>query len=142
MTYDIQVRTLEPQPAMTVREQVPDNPGAFSEALGRIFGAVFGYVTAHGGQPVSAPLTYYHGMTGAGFDISAVTPFMLPGGEVAVTDYYGPYDGVVAAHQAIEAWLAEQGREPGEGAWEVYWTDPGEEPDPAKWRTEVFWALK
>ena len=27
------------------------------------------------------------------------------------------------------------------GPWEVYWTNPGMVPDPAKWRTQIFAPL-
>ena len=32
--------------------------------------------------------------------------------------------------------------QPMEGQWEIYWTDPGLEPDPAKWRTQIFFPVK
>jgi effector-binding domain-containing protein len=34
-----------------------------------------------------------------------------------------------------------QGRRPASTMWEVYLTDPEEEPDPARWRTEVYWPV-
>ena len=35
-------------------------------------------------------------------------------------------------------WVGKNGLTPRGGTWEVYWTDPGLEPDAAKWRTQLF----
>jgi effector-binding domain-containing protein len=43
---------------------------------------------------------------------------------------------------ALEAWIAEQGRRPAGAPWEVYWSDPREEPDSARWRTEIVWPIE
>lgn len=61
----------------------------------------------------------------------------LPESEVAVVTYLGPYDGMRPAYDAIEAWIFDRGGQPEGPAWEIYYTDPNEEPDPGKWRTEI-----
>ena len=48
----------------------------------------------------------------------------------------------VVASEALDRWCAEHGRRAAGPNWEVYWTDPGREPDPAKWRTEVLKPLE
>lgn len=54
--------------------------------------------------------------------------------------YYGPYEGTGPAHMAIEAYAKEKNYKLG-AAWETYITDPGSEPDTAKWLTEVCYPL-
>ena len=45
-------------------------------------------------------------------------------------------------YAALAQWLEAQGHNPMETApWTIYWTDPGEEPDQGKWRTEIFWPV-
>jgi hypothetical protein len=39
------------------------------------------------------------------------------------------------------AYLDEHGLERRGAPWEEYWTDPGMEPDPAKWRTKLVWPI-
>ncbi len=51
--------------------------------------------------------------------------------------HVGPYEDLHLAHRAAEKWLPENGLQSSGPAWEVYVTDPGDEPDPGKWRTEV-----
>ena len=65
----------------------------------------------------------------------------LPGGSAITTDYYGPYDGLGAAHEALRAWVIDRGHQPEWGGWEIYETDPGSEPDSSKWLTRVYLSL-
>ena len=39
------------------------------------------------------------------------------------------------------AWLTQEKRVPGAQMWEIYLTDPAQEPDPAKWRTQICWPV-
>jgi len=71
-----------------------------------------------------------------------VVASMLPGGPAAVASYFGPYDQISTAYEAIQAWCVEHGREVAGPPWESYFTDPNEEPDPAKWRTDVYFPLQ
>jgi effector-binding domain-containing protein len=56
-------------------------------------------------------------------------------------EYYGSYDGLGAAHEAIEVYAQENGITLGTPAIEEYATDPGEEADPTKWLTRVYYPL-
>jgi effector-binding domain-containing protein len=37
----------------------------------------------------------------------------------------------------LAEWIVRNGGTPASSPWEVYFTDPAEEPDPQKWRTEI-----
>ena len=65
----------------------------------------------------------------------------LGGGEAAVGMHVGPYDTLHETYSAMQAWIVSQGRRPSSSMWEVYLTDPEQEPDPAKWQTEVYWPV-
>ncbi len=84
------------------------------------------------GWPVSAP---YSGK-------GKVQAGTLPGGPIVVATYSGPYDGIGPAYEAIQAWCAEHGHEIAGPPWESYFTDPTQEPDPAKWRTDVHFPIR
>jgi len=89
------------------------------------------------GLPVSAPVT------GSG----RIQPGLLPAGRYVVLRHTGPYDGLVASNAALQQWAADHGvqfdtSDTAQGsAWggrvEHYLTDPSQEPDPAKWETDV-----
>ena len=89
-------------------------------------------VDLEGGCPVASPVA------GAG----DVHPGELPGGEVAFTWHVGPYDTIGEAHGALTAWVLANSRKQRGPMWEVYWTDPGQEPDPTRWKTELIMPLE
>jgi effector-binding domain-containing protein len=66
----------------------------------------------------------------------------LPGGPVATTVHLGPYDKLPDAHDALHIWLEEHHKHSAGPQWELYWTDPGLEPDPNKWKTELMWPIE
>ena len=61
-----------------------------------------------------------------------------PAGLVATTVYFGPYNQMKPAHEAIHQWARENGRKLAGPSWEVYghWND-----DPAKLRTDIFYLI-
>jgi effector-binding domain-containing protein len=66
----------------------------------------------------------------------------LPAGPAACASHFGPYTSLKETHDAIHAWCRANGHQLTGLSWEAYPTDPGQEPDPAKWQTNVFYALK
>ena len=100
----------------------PDGP-----AFARYTDAADGRWEVEAGYPATTPVG------GQG----NVEPSELPACTAAVVTHVGPYDGLAAAHQALEGWLEEHGHTPEGGPWEVYVTDPHEDPDPSTWRTLV-----
>ena len=94
------------------------------------------------GVPVTAPVTAS----------GRVRPGVLPEGRYAVLRHTGPYDGLVASNAALLQWAREKGIEfdawdtPQVSAWrsraEHYLTDPSQEPDPAKFETDVAFLIR
>ena len=60
--------------------------------------------------------------------------------ERAVRALAAPVEGT-DTNAAIERWIDENNLRPNGPPWEWYVTDPGEHPNPADWRTEVYWPL-
>ena len=44
-------------------------------------------------------------------------------------------------YEQLIGWSKAEGVELGEGMWESYLSDPGAEPDPSTWRTQIVWPL-
>jgi hypothetical protein len=98
-------------------------------------------------------VVFYHGdPAGAGTTIDVgvqvfdpfdptgeVMAVSTPGGTAVTVAYLGPYDRLGEAHNAIQQWLRENGRQAAGPSWEIYadWND-----DPAQRRTDVFYVLK
>lgn len=90
-----------------------------------------GVMTVECGMPVAAPAS------GEG----AVEAGTLQGGPVVVAMHAGHYEQLTQTYAAIERWMEEQGLQKGGAPWESYVTDPAEHPDPADWRTLVYWPI-
>jgi effector-binding domain-containing protein len=106
---------------------------------------------------MGAPRAYYlewnpenctlQGAIPVGSDVSAgegSERIEYPAGRALKVSYLGPYDGLAQAWS--DAW--EQVRVDGLTAvpdgpyWDDYVTDPGSEPDPTKWQTDIYIAVE
>ncbi|HUN75526.1 MAG TPA: helix-turn-helix domain-containing protein [Steroidobacteraceae bacterium] len=140
------------QPILLVRRRI-----ARSE-LQKMLAESFGMLFAHGqrnGLPVAGwPLARYIAMGPGLWTVEAAMPLAvpapasgemqpgsLPAGPAAFAVHVGGYDRLPDTHAAIERWIEAQGYQAGGAPWESYVTDPAQHPDPADWRTEVYWPL-
>jgi len=151
-TPAIERQELQPQPALVVKRRIAraEIAATIAEGLGKTYphalqnglaiaGRPFarysdvgpGLMTIEVGTPLATPAA------GAG-DIEAIT---LPGGPAAVAVHMGAYDKLQDTYAAIERWMQEHGVRAAGAPWESYITDPAEHPDPANWRTDVYWPI-
>jgi AraC family transcriptional regulator len=140
------------QPVLFIRRRIArsDLQGMLAECFGKL------YTHAQtAGLPIAGfPLARYVS-TGPGlWTVEAAIPLaapatsegemeagLLPAGPVALGIHAGPYDQLPETHVAMERWIEGNGYKTGGPPWEWYVTDPGEHPNPADWRTEVYWPL-
>lgn len=143
---------LEPQEAIAVRGEVAfaDLPQFFQRAFAEaaeaaescgleITGPPFGFypemptetVAVEAGFPVSAQAKSY----------GTAHRLVLPGGRAVQAMHVGPYDTMERTYGVLQSWMAEHGLLPAAGVWECYLSDPGSEPDQAKWRTKIVWPV-
>jgi AraC family transcriptional regulator len=145
-------KELAPQHVLFIRRRIA--PAERKEALGECFGRLFSY-GAKAGLPIAGwPLCRYVNIGPGLLTIEPAMPVaapatgegeiqsgVLPGGATALGIHAGPYESLGETYAAIERW-AEANELKVDGApWEQYVTDPGEHPNPADWRTEVYWPL-
>jgi AraC family transcriptional regulator len=141
------------QPILFIRRRV-----ARSELQGMLaecFGKLYGYAQRAGLPLAGFPLARYVS-TGPGlWTVEAAVPLTtpspgeddmqsgsLPAGPVALGVHAGPYEGLADTHAAIDRWIESNGYRAAGAPWEWYVTDPGEYPNPADWKTEVYWPLE
>lgn len=149
---EISVSDLPEQPTAVVRATVRmDELRSFFDG---VFGTVVNAVQGQGARVAGPPFAMYHGMPSETVDVEAgfpvagpfagtddVTASVLPGGRTARALHVGPYEALTETYQEMTTWLQEKDLTPGASMWEVYLSDPNTEPDPAAWRTELFWPL-
>ena len=150
---DCRVETIEAQPTLTIRMEVP--AAQVSVNLAIMLPEVMGVLTRVGAVPAGPPFSRYHEITDETIDLEAGIPVRkavpsqgrvkaseLPGGKVALTWHVGPYHELPKSYAVLEEWMKLRALESRGPFWEVYWTDPGIEPDPSKWRTQILWPAK
>ncbi len=71
-----------------------------------------------------------------------VKPSTLPAGEAVVVWHVGPYEKLGESHAKAMAFVEREGLVRSGAHWEEYWTDPGVEPDPRKWRTRMVFPVR
>jgi len=146
--YQIQGGARREQPTAVRRAMI--DVTEIGNWLGATYHEVVTFLATHGLAPSGPPFARYHPVgqgrfrAEAGFPVAReieteddVSASVLPGGLVATTLHVGPYDAMEPAYQALASWVGEHGGETTGDAWEVYLSDPNDEPDPALWRTEV-----
>jgi effector-binding domain-containing protein len=144
---------LQAQHIMSIRLDI--DPAELAKSLGEIFPEIWRYIanakTTPTGPPFSRTEMTPGGLLGmeAGLPVAAplpaqgrIQPKELPGGDAARAVHIGPYAEIPKTQAALLQWALDQGREPAGPAWLSFVTDPGTQPDPTKWQTEIFLPLR
>jgi effector-binding domain-containing protein len=74
-------------------------------------------------------------------EVQGFEKFILPEGKRITTSYYGKYEEMMPAYKELENYLKEKGLTR-ELYIEEYFSDPEKEKDPAKLRTDIYFAVK
>jgi effector-binding domain-containing protein len=164
MITEPKIEDRKQQPYVGIRSQVTFQEMA--RVLPPLWGEAYGWLAGKGLNPAGAPLWRYRVIDMAAkleIDVGVpvatpvtgdnrITADVLPAGRYATLLHIGPYEGLYQATADLLAWAENKGivwdRWPagskGEG-WrariENYPTDPREEPDSAKWQTELAFKL-
>jgi AraC family transcriptional regulator len=164
MSLDTDSRKTTMPTLSIVRQDRPEQPVLFIQRrvarselqpmLGECFGKLFGHGHQAGlpiaGWPIARYLSTGPGLWVVQAVLPLVTPVpgegemeagFLPGGPVALAVHAGPYEQLPETYAALERWIDANGFKVAGAPWESYVTDPGEHPNPADWKTEIFWPL-
>ncbi len=148
----LEVVEIAPRPVLSIRSKV--EIAKIGSALAIALPEVMRHLTERGIPPAGAPFSRYHSAGDpidleAGIPVAAAEPEgagrieagTLPGGRVVRAWHIGPYHDLPQTYARVQKWIAEQGLSSAGPFWEMYWSDPGLEPNPAHWRTEVYWPV-
>ncbi len=149
MAQEVTVKELGAQPTVAIRTTT--SMAEIGNAMGPLFGEVSSYLHKKGAIPAGEPFTIYHKVEADQIDMECGMPVAsptegegriaageLPGGRAATVTHLGPYDKLGDTYAVLTAWVQEKGYKPAGSMWEVYFTDPTQEPDTSKWRTDIF----
>jgi AraC family transcriptional regulator len=141
------------QPILFIQRRIPfaDLQSAMAQCYGELYGHAHKTGLAVAGHPIARYISTGTGLWTVDFVMPLSAPAdasgnmragTLAAGPVAFAVHIGPYDQLSQTYAAIEQWAETEGCAMGQSPWEWYVTDPGETPDPAEWRTEIYWPLK
>lgn len=162
MVTDPKIDSRKEQPYASIRTKV-SMAELGSGIIPQLHGEVMGWLKAQGASPAGVPLIIYRAINmNDKLDLEMawptasvlkgnerITTGSLPAGKYGSVLYTGPYEGpgLMDANRVLIEWAREKGIEWDGGTgpngdtfaarYENYITDPGEEPDPNKWETEV-----
>ena len=151
-TLSFDRQQLAPQPALFVRRQAsrPELPATIEEGIAKSRERA----EALGLPSAGPPFVLYRERGPGRFKLEIGVPVdrpapgdqeaeagTLPGGPAAVAIHAGPYEQLPETFSALERWIGEQGLRTAGPPWESYRTSPDDSPDPAKWRTAVYWPV-
>jgi hypothetical protein len=141
----LQTRDVDLRPATTVVVRRHCRLEGIPDFMGVAFGQTAELVTRQGLRFAGPPFGRFERCED-GFEVEAGFPVegtplpqepvevgTLPGGRAASLIYQGSYEGLGAAYDAVEQWVAEHGHTPSGPPWESYLDGP-DVPNP---RTEV-----
>jgi AraC family transcriptional regulator len=148
----VERKIIPQQPILFIRRRIPRTE--IANMLAECYGQLFGH-GHQAGLPIAGwPLARYVSMGAGLWTVDAAMPLaapaageggmqagFLPGGPAVLGIHGGPYDQLPETHAAIERWIETNGARANGPPWECYVTDPAQHPNPADWRTEVYWPL-
>lgn len=131
----------------------PDIPGFFGANLGKAFEQAQKSGATMAGSP--SGLFWSYDEQAGKTDMAAAVPlaadqkptgglsvFAVGGQRALVIEYFGAYEKTGEAHFALDDYMAEKGLQYIPPVIEEYVTDPGQEPDTAKWLTKVIYFVE
>lgn len=146
---EVEIHDLHPIETAVVRVEamVAELPAAIPGALRDVANAMAAAGVELAGPPFTRYVAWGPGRAVAevGFpvwraapQVGSVGPGQLPGGRAASIVHVGTYETIDHAYARLQEWLRERGHGELGPMWEVYWSDPETDPDPAGWRTEIL----
>jgi effector-binding domain-containing protein len=150
MEYEIRLEQQNNQPLAVVRRQARrlELPKVVPEGCGAVWNVIRSQEVAGAGRHVAL---YFDDVINLEVGVELPAPFAghgkvvgssLPTGEVAATTYYGPYQQLYKAHDAIRDWCKGNRRTMSGPCWEIYghWEEEWNS-DPSKIRTDVYYLI-
>ncbi len=130
-------------------------PSDIGEFYGNSFGTIMGYMAENGVEMAGHPTGLFYNWTDTLAKMSAAIPVnkdaegneavefrTVEGSKALQIDYYGAYDEVGPAHEAMDAYMSANNLDYNGSVREVYVTDPMSEQDTSKWLTHVIYPVK
>ena len=150
----IEIKNIDPQKTLVIKADVPTSE--VGPKMGEFYGKLFQYIGQNQIKAVGPPFAVYYSFDPKGNTVfEAGIPIenkVEVTGEIdykefeatkaASTLYTGPYEKMEPAYIALQKYLKDNNIKEKGTAWEVYLTDPSEEPDPNNYKTIIYFPVE
>ena len=150
----ISLTELSSQPIYSIKDSTLVD--GISAKLAQLYGEIMEYIGKSGAKVTGQPLSIWHSWNPSGYStLEAAIPVektgegtnrvmaaALPEGKAVMAIQLGSYDAAEATYKAIEGYIKENSLVSTGPSWEVYVTDPGNEPDTSKWITNIYFPVQ
>ncbi len=151
-TSDIENKDLAAQPIVFIQRQVPQTQ--LQALFAECFPKLYGHCMANGIEMAGQPIARYVAIGTGKWTVDCAIPIAaaaqsegeieagtLQAGPTAVATHQGEYDTLPESYAVIEEWVQQNGWKNNGPIWECYVTSPAEHPNPADWKTGIFWPI-
>jgi effector-binding domain-containing protein len=150
--YQVAETTFEGTEFLYIRDTC--TMATITKKMEQYFGEIMTFIQSNKLKIKGYPFTRYYSWENNHFDIEVAIPVdkvkadprILSGRlntqKVAMVDYYGPYEKVESAYNALTNWMTSNIKASAGFPWESYVTDPMTEKDQNKWLTKIYWPIK
>lgn len=139
---------------LAIRDTI--NQQEMNNIHGKLYAKIAQYMDKNNLKSASAPLTIYHFWSDSLIDIEVGIPINdsvvvthpeiilnnIDTGNVVTAIHYGPYERLPETYFGINEWMRKDSVSITGPPWEVYLTDPAEEPNREKWETAIFFPIE
>jgi effector-binding domain-containing protein len=152
MSYEFQLTCEQAQPVLSIRTRT--SAGNLPQELGKVYEAVYKYISEIGAKPLDSVFTAYYNMDMEDLDIEAgvtvseavegrgeILSSEIPAGKMASCMYKGPYSGMGPVYDGMNKWMSENGHTPTGICYEFYYNSPQEVPE-SELLTKIVFPLK
>jgi effector-binding domain-containing protein len=149
--FEVKESTVEPRTYYGIRKEVT------FDHIKQVFNDLFTDAGKAGIKPSGSPVGLYYKWDDKGMktDMAAAIPvanvkgnvgplqkFDIKGGKALTIDYYGAYEKLGDAHNAMDKYIAQKQYKMLSPVMEEYVTDPMSEPDASKWLTRIIYFVE
>ncbi len=153
-TGEIKETQFEGLLAVTIKEQCAMDK--LSSKMFDMYTTLMAYLKNNNIEITGSPFAIYHAciveghtMLECGLPISTkiagkenIKFIELPASKTIMASHFGNFNTVKTTYGALQKYISENNLEVTGSPWEVYITDPMQEPDQSKWETKVYFPIK
>ena len=156
--YNIAIEEVDSEgiPYLGIRVAMPLESAQIGAKMGQLYGQIGAYMGQNAIDMAGMPMTVYYFNEDGSIDMECAMPTtekvavstdvilskITYAGSLLKGIHLGDYSELESSHTQLMSYLAQNDYEQAGEMFEIYVTDPGTEPDTAKWQTDIYIPVK